>query len=117
MGAIFAKCGYNRKTNQKVLYGPRLLGGQGFIRWYTLQGEGQTQLFIKFWRTPSQASMLLRVALAWVQYQSGRGLPILTDVHTPLPYLIARWIPALRTFLATIDGQIELDRNYIPALQ
>jgi hypothetical protein len=117
MGAIFAKCGYNRKTNQKVLYGPRSLGGQGFIRWYTLQGEGQIQLFIKFWRTQSQASTLLRVALAWVQYQSGRSLPILTDVHTTLPYLTARWIPALRTFLATIDGQIELDRNYIPALQ
>jgi hypothetical protein len=66
MGAIFAKYGYNRKTNQKVLHGPRSLGGQGFIRWYTLQGEEQIQLFIKFWRTPSQASMLLQVALAWV---------------------------------------------------
>jgi hypothetical protein len=82
-----------------------------------LQGEGQIQLFITFWRTQSQASTLFRVTLAWVQYQSGRGLPILTDVHTPLPYLTARWIPVLRTFLATIDGQIELDRNYIPALQ
>jgi hypothetical protein len=82
-----------------------------------LQGEGQIQLFIKFWRTQSQASTLLRVALAWVQYQSGQGLPILIDVHTPLPYLTTRWIPALRTFLATIDGQIKLDRNYIPALK
>jgi hypothetical protein len=39
------------------------------------------------------------------------------DVHTPLPYLTAQWIPALRTFLATMDGQIKLDRHYIPALQ
>jgi hypothetical protein len=37
--------------------------------------------------------------------------------HTPLPYLTARWIPALRRFLSTINGQIELDRLYIPALQ
>jgi hypothetical protein len=40
------------------------------------------------------------------------------DVYTiKLPYLTARWIPALRTVLATINGQIDLDRNYIPALQ
>jgi hypothetical protein len=39
------------------------------------------------------------------------------DVYTPLPYLTARWIPAVKTFLATIGGQIELDRNYILALQ
>jgi hypothetical protein len=72
---------------------------------------------MKFWRTPCQASTLLQVAIAWVQYQSGRGLPILTDVHTPLPYLTALWIPALRTFLANIDGQIKLHPNYILALQ
>jgi hypothetical protein len=96
---------------QKVLYGPHWLGGQGFIRWYTLQGEGHIQLFIKFWRTPSQASTLLRVALAWVQYQSGLVLPILMDIHTLLPYLTKRWIAALPTFLASIDSQIELNTH------
>jgi hypothetical protein len=36
------------------------------------------------------------------------------DVHTPIPYAAARWLHSLRTFLATIDGQLELDTTYIP---
>jgi hypothetical protein len=71
----------------------------------------------KIWRTPCQASTLLHVTLAWVQYQTGRCTPILTDAHTPLPYLTTRWIPSLQTFLTSINGQIELGHNYIPALQ
>jgi hypothetical protein len=57
------------------------------------------------------------VAVAWVQYQSGLDTPILEDLHTPLPYFEARWIPSLRSFLAHIDAKLVLDKTYIAPIQ
>jgi hypothetical protein len=74
-------------------------------------------MFLKFWRTNTQTSLLLRTALAWTQYQSGISTPILTNVNVELPHLEPRWIPSLRTFLATIDATIELDTDYVPSHQ
>jgi hypothetical protein len=79
-------------TSYSILFGPRKFGGGGFIRWYVLQGKGQILLFIKHWRCDEDAGRLLRVAVAWVQYQSGLDTPILEDVHTPLSYLEAHCI-------------------------
>jgi hypothetical protein len=74
-------------------------------------------MFLKFWRTNTPTSILLRTALAWTQYQSGISSPILSDVELDLPHLEPRWIPSLRKFLASIDAKIELDNDYIPSLQ
>jgi exonuclease III len=114
---ILAKSGYMRTTSYSILFGPRKFGGGGFIRWYVLQGEGQILLFIKHWRCDEDAGRLLRIAVAWVQYQSGLDTPIFEDVHTPLPYLEARWLPSLRLFLAFIDAKLVLDKPYIAPLQ
>jgi hypothetical protein len=115
---VFAsKCGYNRNTSLNILHGPTHLAGSGFLSLYTIQGEGQISMFLKFWRTQTPTSILLRTALAWTQYQSGTGTPLLTDVHPELPHLEPRWLPSLRNFLSSINATIELDTNYIPALQ
>ena len=114
---VFAsKCGYNRNTSLNILHGPTHLAGSGFLSLYTIQGEGQISMFLKFWRTQTPTSILLRTALAWTQYQSGTGTPLLTDVHPELPHLEPRWLPSLRNFLSSINATIELDTNYIPAL-
>jgi hypothetical protein len=102
-----------RTTVFSILFGPRKLGGGDFIRWYEIQGEGPIMLFLKHWRCNEDDDRLLRVALACVQYQSGLDTPILEDVHTPLPYLESRWIPALWLFLSHIDAKLVLDSTYI----
>ena len=47
MPKIYAKCGYNRKTSRKVLYGPEQLGGAGFIPLKVITGTGRCLNFIK----------------------------------------------------------------------
>jgi hypothetical protein len=74
-------------------------------------------LFLKHWRARDDAGRLLRIALAWVQYQSGRGTPILDDVHYTIPYLESRWIPSLRRSLAQIDARFMLDKTYVAPIQ
>jgi hypothetical protein len=64
MGIIIAKCGYNRKTAGAILYALSGFGGGGFIHFYTLQGEGQIQQFIKHWRTVTIISRTLRIDAA-----------------------------------------------------
>jgi hypothetical protein len=100
-----------------IVFGPKQFVGSGFVRWLTLQGEGQIMLFLKHWHARDDAGRLLQISLAWVQYQSGRGTPILEDVHTPIPYLEARWILSLRRFLSQIDARFMLDKNYVAPLQ
>jgi hypothetical protein len=117
MPLIFAKCGYMRTTAYSILFGPKFLGGAGFLRWLTLQGEGQILLFIKHWRAYDDAGRLLRVAVAWVQYQSGVGIPIFENPHLHLPYLESRWLPSMRAFLSQINGQLILDKTYVAPLQ
>ena len=94
-----------------ILYGPHHLGDCGFIRMSTLQGEGQIQKFLKHWRTKSDISKLLRIALAWSQHHAGTSIPILEDVHTSLPWLEARWILSLCEFLKSINAKIEVDQS------
>jgi hypothetical protein len=109
MSAIFAKCGFNRKTKGLILYGPSRLGGASFRHLYTEQGIGQIQLFLRHWRCPTQPGQLLRIAVAWVQYAAGTGVSFLTDVSTPLPHLESKWLLSLRAFLHSISGSIEVD--------
>jgi hypothetical protein len=40
-----------------------------------------------------------------------------TDTKNPLPHLPGRWLHSLRTFLAGIDGSIELDNYFLPPTQ
>jgi hypothetical protein len=107
MPTIFAKEGFNRNTSRDLLYGPSDYAGGGHFRWKWLQGEGQIMNFSKFWRTDGQVSTMLRIAVSWYQQHSGVSFSLFEDIHTPIPYVLARWLHSLRTFLSTIDGQLE----------
>jgi hypothetical protein len=117
MSAIFAKCGFNRKTKRLILFGPSRLGGASFRHLYTEQGIGQIQLFLKHWRCSTQPGQLLRIAVSWTQYAAGTGALFLSDVSTPLPHLESKWLQSLRQFLFSINGSIQLDNAYIQPLQ
>jgi hypothetical protein len=72
---------------------------------------------LKFWRTDGQVSTMLRIAVSWYQQHSGVSFSLFDDVHTPIPYAAAQWLHSLCTFLATVDGQLELDNTYVPQSQ
>jgi hypothetical protein len=114
---ILPKCGYNQKTARKIIHGPSDLCGGQFLPLYTMQGEGQIMQFLKFWRTKTDTGKLLRVAVAWLQLNTGVGFSLLDNVTTVIPHLATRWLPSLRTFLASINGTIQLDRTYVPPIQ
>jgi hypothetical protein len=74
-----------------------------------MQGEGQVTLFLKHWRTDTVVSRVLRIALAWSQWQSGLSTSILQDTYTTLPHLECHWIKSLRKSLCKIKATIQLD--------
>jgi hypothetical protein len=61
---------------------------------------------------------LLRINLAWSQFQAGVSFPILQSPKIDIPYLQGKYIPAIRSYLDLIDGQIRLDNTFLrPALR
>lgn len=106
---LISRCGYNRNIAMELRYAPLSYAGCGFVRWSTLQGEGQITLFLKHWRTNTKISQVLRIAIAWAQWQSGLSQSILQDTRTKLPHIEARWIQSLRNFLHKIKASIILD--------
>ena len=116
--AFVAKCGYNRNTNLAVVYGPRALGGLGFFHLYDLQGYGQIECFIKYWRTPnSQPGRILRIVMSWIQYCAGVGWSILDNTKKAIPHLESTWITSMRTYMATIEAKIQMREPMLPPLQ
>ena len=85
------------------------------IPWKVIQGEGQLTLFIKHWQTNTIISKMLRMALAWAQWNAGTATSILSEVEDRIPYLEARWISSLRNSLAMAKLSLTLDRTYVIA--
>jgi hypothetical protein len=80
---------------------------------YTESGIGKLMLFIRHWRTDSQAVRLSRVLLAWVQALTGTSYWVLRFPTNPLPHLAeAIEIPYLRQYLSRVSGHIVLDHDY-----
>jgi hypothetical protein len=64
---------HQNSTKRAILYGPTVLGNRNFKDHFnTIQGKILT--FLKTWRSFSQASQLLRIAVAWAQYAVGTGV-------------------------------------------
>eukprot|EP00957_Ditylum_brightwellii_P190652 14513781-Ditylum_brightwellii.AAC.1 len=75
--------------------GPSHLGGAEFTPLYHLQGIQQVQTFLQHYRTNSDTSKLLQVAVAWLQYQAGWGVSVFEDTIMPMPHIKSRWLPSL----------------------
>ena len=117
MSVLIAKCGYKRKTKREIIYGPACLGGANFRSLYTIQGTGQVLSFIKYWRSPSQAGKLLRIAVAWTQYAIGTSTSFLGNPNEPLPHMEVKWLKSLREYLRHVGGSLHLDQSYVPDLE
>jgi hypothetical protein len=112
--AMIAKCGFCRKTAYAVLFAPTEMAGGGFVHhWAMIQSEGQIQHLIKHWRTSSNISNSLCIALAWSQWQSGIAAPILSDTHVSIHYIECRWLASLRDALRSTQSSVRLDKNFV----
>ena len=111
---ILAKCGYNRKTATAIMNGPKELGGGGFLPLTVVAGVGYVLHFLKHWRSPEEdASKIVRIVMAWTQYQAGVSYPILEYPEKELPYVQGRYIPAVRKYLNEVDATVELEQTYV----
>jgi hypothetical protein len=115
--AFAVKCGFSRSMSLAVRYGPKELGGAGFLTFETLQGEGQILNLLKHLRTNSNISSVLKSALGWAQLVAGVEEPILAFPSLALPHLEGRLFPSIRRFLHTIKGSIEVEAPSVPAPQ
>ena len=115
LNCIIARCGYNRHTHRAIIFGSTQYGGTNFRHLYTMQGAGQLQIFLQYWRSPNtQAGQLLRISVAWLQISVGVSFSLFHDVHTPITYSDSLWLISVRDFLSNIGGQLELHPTYVP---
>ena len=115
--AIISKCGFNRNTSRRVIYGPVRLNGGGFRPFTTEQGLGQTLYILKQWSSTLAPGRAQRIAVAWAQMNVGVSWSIFANVQTPLPHFESHWLRVLRDFLVTIKGSLRLDQPSVPATQ
>ena len=117
LNCIIARCGFNRHTHRAIIFGSTRYGGANFRHLYTMQGAGQLQVFLRFWRLPStQAGQLLRISVAWLQVATGVSFSVFQDVSTSITYSDSLWLMSIREYLNTIGGQMELSPNYVPRM-
>jgi len=114
ISTIISKCGFSSRSPHAVIFTPTYMGGSGFVHWHTLQSTGQIMLFLKHWRSISQTSDLLRINVAWAQWQSGMPESIFHNAQLPVPYLEARWLVSLREALGSANAKLRLDTPGIP---
>lgn len=117
--ALLNGCGYNRCTSTAIVYGPKDLGGAGFFHLLDLQGFGQVQIFMKYWRTPdSHQGKTLRIVMEWVQYCVVTSYSIFQDTGTSrLHHLEAKWIASLRDYLHEINATFDFHDDCVPPPQ
>jgi hypothetical protein len=114
---MISKCGFNRNTSRKVIYGPVRLNGGGFRPFATEQGVGQIQYLFKHWTSTLRLGLAMRITVSWAQTNTGVGWSLLDNVSTILPHFESEWLRVLRNFLHSINGKIRLDETYVPARQ
>eukprot|EP00957_Ditylum_brightwellii_P042444 3214104-Ditylum_brightwellii.AAC.1 len=85
------------------------LAGAGMTPLIDVQGIEQVKIFIRHIRSDSQATKLVKIAVAWAQHQCGWHELILTDVNTVLPHFEVRWLRAFHKYLQRIHATIEME--------
>jgi hypothetical protein len=115
---IIQKMGLPGNLSPKICFGPSDLGGLSMKHAYTESGIGKLMLFIRHWRSDSQAGRLSRVLLAWVQALAGTSFSVLRFPARPMPHLEeAIKISYIRWYLSRAAGYLILDQEYVTPLQ
>ena len=116
--AFLPKYGFNRNMPNAVVYGSSDYGGLGLRTLSIERGIAQLYLLLACIRSTGVPYKLASIMMSWGQFLAGTGVPILEDVHTPLPHLSPmQWVPQLRKFLSEVDCRVELEETFVPKLQ
>ena len=95
-GLLLGALGYNKNTAKPVRYGSPRFAGIGLRCLYLEQGILGLQQFIRHWRSNTNITRLLRIAVAWCQYSLGTGVSFLHDMNRDLPHFEAKWLKFIR---------------------
>jgi hypothetical protein len=116
--AVLPKYGYNRNTPNAVVYGHADYAGVELRTISVELGLAQLQSFLLCLRSEGVPHKLAMIALSWAQFLAGTSIPIFQDTTTSLPHLEPMvWLPAIRNFLGTIGGTLEMAITFVPKLQ
>jgi len=114
MHSIISKCGFSSRSPHAILFTPTWCGGGGFIHWDTIQGTGQITHFLKHWNIRhTQPSDLLRIGVAWAQWQAGVQEPIFANPSFPCEYIECRWLKSLRHALSSANASLRFLQTFI----
>ena len=92
--ALYAKCGYNRKSPREVLWGPTDLSGAGFIPLYATASSGVILHFLRNWRTPTEKiGQVLRALYSWSQMNAGTTFSLVEQPQRQVLHLRGTVIP------------------------
>ena len=108
------KSGFPSTMHRSIVYAPRSCGGLGFKHLFTVQGISQITKLIQTLRTPGQSQTLLKLAITEWQIHSGCSTPLLLHPKQPCKHLEGTWLSSTRTFLASINGSIQITDMYCP---
>ena len=117
MPLLVSHCGYNQKMAKAIRYAPRPMGGAGFRPLYVEWGSATVLEIMKNLREPTsyQGNMTM-IALMWAQQYVGTSKFLLDDVNSAIPSCPNPYIMAVRSFLRTIQAQIQVQETMISPL-
>jgi exonuclease III len=115
--AVLQKMGYSSTTAHAIVFGPQFFGGLSFRYLSVEQGIQQIQTIVKHWRSDSQITSLLNIALAWYQDQLGVGQKVLEHPSIDYPHDESKWFRQTRRFLHSIGGTIIIQDAPLMQLQ
>jgi hypothetical protein len=98
--------GYNRHFPRALVFAPRHHGGLEYVHLYLSQGQRCLRLLLRHILHNAEIGKQIRIDIAWIQLEAGASAAIFEDIQTDLDYLQDGWVPGIRRFLKTVDGEI-----------
>jgi hypothetical protein len=107
ISAFLAASGYNRHFPRALVFAPRHHGGLEYVHLYLSQGQRCLRLLLRHILHNTEIGKQIRIDIAWIQLEAGTSAAIFEDTQTDLDYLQDGWVPGIRRFLKTVDGEIK----------
>ena len=111
---IYSVCGFNRNTKKEILQGHTELSGGGFTPLHATASAAYVLHFIRNWRTGTEdLGKIIRICYAWSASNAGVSFPLFERPEIEIPHMRGTVIPAIRTYLTSIDAKIHLDNTML----
>jgi hypothetical protein len=107
ISAFIAASGCNRHFPRALVFAPRHHGGLEYVHLYLSQGQRCLRLLLRHILHNTEIGKQIRIDIAWIQLEAGASAAIFEDTQTGLDYLQDGWVPGIRRFLKTVDGEIK----------